>query len=445
MAIIYAAFLTLYQNAQNDTDCLKFSALYTSKFCMKTIGIDFGTSNSLAALVEDGEVSFAPFPDGKGSNPTVLYFPPRGKAYFVGNEGIDQHFDDLDEGRTGGRLMFSIKSLLQDAKFDHTTVTGHGRMTAANLVSYFIRKLKGYAEQEFDREFERVVLGRPVDFSENAIARLREAATESGFREIIFCLEPVAAAISYEASITERELVCVVDLGGGTSDICIVEVSPQNRLKTDRVGDIKAVNGVNIAGDELSATILKNKLAGKFGAGSTFTSLGKVLPFPAHIISKLARWHLISRIRNPNDLQSIAQILVSSSEPEAIARLQVLVNENLGYELYKAIERAKFELSDADRTEIAFSKLGLDEAISRREFENGGRPVFDDIQNSIIETLRAASVTPADIGHVLLTGGTAQIPVVQKMVEDMFGPEKVLRPGYQSSVASGLAHVAATH
>ena len=160
---------------------------------MKTIGIDFGTSNSLAALAEDGVVHFAKFPDDKGSNPTILYFPPRGKQYFIGNEGIDQYFDDLDEARMGGRLMFSIKSLLQDAKFDHTTVAGHGRMTASNLVACFIRKLKGLAELEFEREFDRVILGRPVDFSENAIERLRLAAVEAGFKEIVFCLEPVAS------------------------------------------------------------------------------------------------------------------------------------------------------------------------------------------------------------------------------------------------------------
>lgn len=411
---------------------------------MNTIGIDFGTSNSLAALAENGEVRFARFPDRRISNPTILYFPPRGKGmFFVGSEAIDQHFDDLDEGRTGGRLMFSIKSLLQDAKFDHTTVSGHGRMTASNLVACFISELKRLAEREFDRKFDSVVLGRPVDFSANAIERLRLAAVQVGFKNVEFCLEPVAAAISYEASVRETELVCVVDLGGGTSDICIVEVSPQNRLRSDRSDDIKAVRGVNIAGDELSASILKGKLANKFGAGSTFVSLGKTLPFPAHIISKLSRWHLISKIRNPNDLQSIAQIRVSSNEPENLARLQTLVNENLGFELYKSIERAKLDLSDEPLSEVRFSKLDLDEPISRNEFEQGGSAVFDYIQRAIVETLELASVKPADIGHVLLTGGTAQIPVVQNMVEDMFGSGKVLRPGYQSSVASGLAHMAA--
>ena len=409
---------------------------------MATIGMDFGTSNSLAARVQNGAVNFASFPDGRDSNPTVLYFPPRGKQYFIGNDGIEHHFDDLDEGRSGGRLMFSIKSLLQDAKFDHTQVVGHGRMTASNLVSYFIRRLKEYAEKDFEQFFDRVVLGRPVDFSASAIDRLQAAAIEAGFNEVIFCLEPVAAAISYETTITQQELVCVVDIGGGTSDICIVEVSPTNRLKADRAEDIKAVGGANLAGDELSSCIVKEKLASKFGANSTFVSLGKVLPFPAHIINKLSRWPLISRIKNPDDLQSIAHILVSSSDPQSLARLQILVNENLGYELYKAIENAKFDLSGSTTANIRFSRLGLDERISRNEFENGGFAVFESIYHSIVETLAMASVKASDIRHVLLTGGSSQIPKVQTMVEDMFGIEKVLRPGYQSSVASGLAHIA---
>ena len=412
---------------------------------MKTIGFDFGTSNSLAARVQNGVVEFAQFPDRKDANPTVLYFPPRGKNYFIGNEGIDHHFEDLEESGGSGRLMFSIKSLLQDAKFDHTLVARHGRLTAANLVSYFIRRLKEYAEKDFQQTFERVVLGRPVDFSDNAIDRLQSAGLEAGFKEVIFCLEPVAAAIAYETTIAERELVCVVDLGGGTSDICIVEVSPANRIKADRAKDIKAVGGVNIAGDELSSSILKEKLANKFGSNSIFVSLGKVLPFPVHIINKLSRWPLISRIKNPDDLQSIANILVSSSDPESLARLQILVRENLGYELYKAIEQAKFDLSALDNSHIRFSKLDLDERISRKEFEYSGSAVFESIKRSVVETMALASVNASDIGHVLLTGGTSQIPIVQNMVKDIFGCQKILLPGYHSSVASGLAHVASKY
>ena len=412
---------------------------------MTTIGIDFGTSNSLAACVQDGEVNFARFPDGKISNPTVLYFPPIGKGYFVGNEGIDRHFDNLENDKGAGRLMFSIKSLLQDPKFDHTMVARHGRMTAADLVSYFIRRLKEYAEKEFERTFGRVVLGRPVDFSDNAIDRLRTAALTAGFTEVDFCFEPVAAALSYETTINERELVCVVDLGGGTSDVCIVEVSPAGRARSDRKSDIKAVGGVNIAGDELSSSIVKAKLAERFGAKSTFVSLGKILPFPAHIINKLSRWPLISRIKNPDDLQSIAHILVSSSDAESLVRLQILVRENLGYELFKAIEKAKFELSSSERSQVSFARLDLAEDISRAEFEIGGRYVFDHIRRSLEETLNLASVNASDIGHVLLTGGTSQIPIVQKMVEAIFGAEKVLRPGYHSSVASGLAHAASNY
>lgn len=109
---------------------------------MATIGMDFGTSNSLAALVEKDVVNFVRFPDGKGSNPTILYFPPRGKQYFIGNEGIGRHFDDLDEGKTGGRLMFSIKSLLQDAKFDHTPLAG--AMSTPLSIIIFSAHIKRY-------------------------------------------------------------------------------------------------------------------------------------------------------------------------------------------------------------------------------------------------------------------------------------------------------------
>ena len=85
---------------------------------------------------------------------------------------------------------------------------------------------------------------------------------------------------------TKDELICVIDIGGGTSDICVVETSPARSLLPDRLSDIKAVGGINEAGDELDSRIMKHQIAPKLGDGSTFTSLGKILPFPAHIIGQ---------------------------------------------------------------------------------------------------------------------------------------------------------------
>src|SRR4051794_11031424 len=192
---------------------------------MNAIGIDFGTSNSVAALYEGGEMHFAEFPDGRIGNPTVIYFPANRRQFYIGTHGIETYFDDLEHGIKDGRLMFSIKTLLADEKFDHTLVAKHGRMTAADLCGRYLVKLKELAEAQFERRFEKVVLGRPVDFSQLAVKRLNEAATIAGFKAVDFILEPLAAAAGYSSESESPELVFVVDLGGGTSDMCIVEVS----------------------------------------------------------------------------------------------------------------------------------------------------------------------------------------------------------------------------
>jgi hypothetical chaperone protein len=242
---------------------------------MNYIGIDFGTSNSLASLYRNGRIEFVKFPDGNFSNPTILYFPTKSKQHSIGNDAVYRYLSHLEENLDAGRLMLSIKTLLPEANFDYTTVVGFGNQRAEDLAARFIGVLKQYAEAQFGVEFEGAVLGRPVNFSALAVERLERAARQAGFKEVVFWLEPVAAALAHEITTAADELVCVVDLGGGTSDVCVIETSPQRSLRADRERDVKAVSGVNQAGDELNSRIMRQKLAPKFGAGSTFTSLDK--------------------------------------------------------------------------------------------------------------------------------------------------------------------------
>ena len=410
---------------------------------MDYIGIDFGTSNSLASLVTDGRVEFVKFPDGGISNPTILYFPEKSKQHYIGSDGVYRYLAHLEENpQTAGRLMLSIKTLLPEANFDHTTVVGFGRQTAEDLVARFLSVLKRYAEEQFGRKFDGVVLGRPVHFSELAVTRLENAARQVGFREVVFWLEPVAAALGYETKTTADELVCVVDLGGGTSDICVIETSPRRSHLAERERDIKATSGVNQAGDELNSRIMRQRLAPRFGEGSTFMSLGKEMPFPVHLLEKISRWHRINLLRNARYIEDIVQISRSSDRPEDVERLLSLIRHHYGFELFQAIDTAKKNLSEASAAFVKFRPLDLNEKITLDEFERLIEPVAARIEEAIRESLSAASVTAKDIDRVLLTGGTSQIPMLNRMVSRLFGEEKITRPDYFSSVATGLGYVA---
>jgi hypothetical chaperone protein len=408
------------------------------------IGIDFGTSNSLASLVRNSRIEFVNFPDNHISNPTILYFPEKSKQHFIGNDAVRHYLTNLEEYGIGGRLMLSIKTLLPDASFDYTSVVGHGSLTAEDLVAKFLSKLKQLAEQQFSQEFDGVVLGRPVEFTELAIKRLEKAAKIAGFKEVVFWLEPVAAALAYEATATKDELICVVDIGGGTSDICIIETSSSRSLSPDRLGDIKAVVGVNQAGDELNARIMKHKLSPRFGAGSTFTSLDKILPFPSHIIYKLSKWHRINLLNNSSDKSTIHSIYPYSNRPEDVERLLNLINHHYGFELFQAIDTAKKHLSNNEKATVKFSPLDLREDITIGEFENIITGVVEKIEKAIYDSLTAAAVTTKDIKRVILTGGTSQVPMLNRSVIKIFGEEKILRPDFFSSVATGLGYAAST-
>jgi hypothetical chaperone protein len=411
---------------------------------MRFIGVDFGTSNSLASIVKNNQIEFVKFSDSNISNPTILYFPEKSKQHYIGNDAVRRYLTNLEEYGIGGRLMLSIKTLLPDAGFDYTSVVGHGILTAEDLVAKFLLKLKQLAEQQFSQQFDGVVLGRPVEFTELAIDRLEKAAKIAGFKKVIFWLEPVAAALAYEATSNEDELICVVDIGGGTSDICIIETSSSRSLSPDRLGDIKAVVGVNQAGDELNARIMKHKLSPRFGAGSTFTSLGKIMPFPSHIIYKLSKWHRINLLNNSSDKSTIRSIYPYSNRPEDVERLLSLINNHYGFELFQAIDAAKKYLSDNDKATVNFSPLDLSEDITIGEFENIIIGVVEKIEKAIYDSLATASVRTEDINRVILTGGTSQVPMISRSVVKIFGEEKLLRPDFFSSVATGLGYAAST-
>ena len=409
---------------------------------MNFIGIDFGTSNSLASRAFDNKIEFVKFPDGSISSPTILYFPEKSKQHYIGTDAVYRYLSNLEENQPAGRLMLSIKTLLPEANFDQTTVVGFGRQTAEDLAARFLVILKQYGESQFSQKFDGVVLGRPVNFSELAVKRLENAARQVGFKEVVFWLEPVAAALAHEITTTADELVCVVDLGGGTSDICVIETSPKRSLLADRENDIKAVSGVNQAGDELSSRIMRQKLAPKFGAGSTFTSLGKTMPFPVHLIEKISKWHRINLLKNSRDIGDILQISRSSDRPEDVNRLLSLIRHHYGFELFQAIDAAKKHLSGDTQAFVKFKPLELNEKIRLEEFESLIEPVAAKIEEAIFESLNAASVKAENVNRVLLTGGTSQIPMLNRMVVKIFGEGKIIRPDYFSSVATGLGFVA---
>jgi hypothetical chaperone protein len=132
--------------------------------------------------------------------------------------------------------------------------------------------------------------------------------------------------------------------------------------------------------------------------------------------------------------------LFQNSDPKAIKRLIYLVQNNLGFEIYETIEKAKKELTDQDESMIFFKDgpLDIQVKITKAEFEKIIKPRVDDVKDTVLNTLQKANLKPTDIDCVVRTGGSSLIPVFEEMLTDIFGEERIVEFDPFTSVAAGL-------
>ena len=183
-------------------------------------GVDFGTSNSTVGWSRPGQHALLSLEDGKPTLPSAIFFHDEDNEVSYGRGAIADYLAGYD-----GRLMRSMKSLLGSSLIDGSTEVQGRSIPFRVLLTRFIAELKRRAETAAGRDFQRVVLGRPVFFvdddpaaDQTAQDTLGEIARQVGFTDIEFQFEPLAAAFDYESQIDREELVLVIDIGGGTSD-----------------------------------------------------------------------------------------------------------------------------------------------------------------------------------------------------------------------------------
>jgi hypothetical chaperone protein len=298
------------------------------------------------------------------------------------------------------------------------------------------------------QDVKKVVLGRPAVFSDDsekeecAKTRLLEAARIAGFEEIHFQIEPIAAALYYELSLTKPEVVLVADFGGGTSDFTLMRLSPKRAKERGRQTDILGTSGVPLAGDKLDSEIMWHKLVKYFGADVKWASWdNQWLDMPVHIMRAICDWRQVAFLRESRQRKRISEIRYLADDPNPVARLETLIDENLGYLLFKSIEQAKAGLSENQQEMIEFHQPDIDisEAITRAEFEQMIVPEIEAFDECLKKFLADVNMTGSEIDSVFLTGGTAYVPCIRNFLKDKFGAEKMRQGDAFVSVASGLA------
>jgi hypothetical chaperone protein len=405
----------------------------------RAIGVDFGTTNSVVAVLgDDDKVSVLRHGPALGDVfRTVLCFwaeEARGRQLLheaAGPAAIQAYLEDpLDS-----RLIMSMKTYLAQGSFTETRVFGR-IFTLEKLVAAFLRALLAEVGP-----VSRVTVGRPVrfagEFADDALGaeRLRGAFVEAGLPDVTLMLEPAAAGARFASTLTEPATVLIGDFGGGTSDFSLLRFDPRSGVTP--LGHA----GIAIAGDVFDYRIIDHAIAPPLGKHDTYRVMGKTMPVPAEFFAGFARWHRLSMMRVPRTLRAIEEVARTASHPERLRHLIGLIEDGLGYALYQAVSGAKAALSAAEETVLRFGHkdLSIERRLTRGEFESWIAPDLARLGATIDQGLRDAGLAPDAVDRVFLTGGTAFVPAVRRLFASRFGTEKLAGGGEFVSVAEGLA------
>ncbi|PYS18804.1 MAG: Hsp70 family protein [Acidobacteria bacterium] len=396
----------------------------------RAFGLDFGTTNSAVACASEAGV------ETTSIHRSVLYFEPKA-ATASGNEAIDRYLAADEKGR----LIQSLKSFLASRLFTGTNVYGR-QYSIEDLLTIFLRHLRAIAEQQFGPLQGTIVVGRPVRYanannnedSEFALGRLRTALEKAGIGPVEFEYEPVAAAYFYASTLDHDELIVIGDFGGGTSDFSLLRVGPRER-------SVLGTEGVALAGDAFDSRMVRHLVSPMLGRGSEYRSLEKTLPMPVWVYSDLERWHYLSLLKSSDTIQMLRSIRYHSIEPEKLDALLHVVQNDLGFYLHRSIQTTKSELSSKDESLFQFNDavVQIEAPLARTRFEEWIDEELTNIRECADRLLADAGVSPADVDHVFLTGGSSLVPAVRRIFESIFGVEKLTGGSEFTSVAQGLA------
>lgn len=352
------------------------------------------------------------------------------------------------EVNSPGRLFQSLKTSLRYQGFRGTEVFGT-QYQIEELVAIILRRCKESVDRAAGESVERAVFGRPVRFSEReaenetAERRLRTAAGLAGFKEVVFFYEPVAACVEYAISSNEHQRLMVVDIGGGTCDVCIMEFNQAEgvarRLAESR---ILSVSGVPVAGDAIDREIIRSKLFPFFGSRARYGPAQ--LPMPQYLYNQILDWQNLYKLNNEETINWLLAAESSSTDPEGLRALRCLIQRNYGYPVAREVEAAKKRLSFEETTEIRLHKesIQIEERLEREEFSHIIEHNLDKMMGAVREAESLAGVKPIELDYILTTGGTSLIPVIRQMLQDRYGPERLKERETFTSVATGLAIIA---
>ncbi|TFG70042.1 MAG: hypothetical protein E4H27_06455, partial [Anaerolineales bacterium] len=444
---------------------------------MIKLGIDFGTTNSSIAYF-DGDILHPIKLDAENENPYVLpsliwidkthqsklgsdaaveYLARETERQIVwakreigaleiivagGGSSPIHYWHDvhiITDINANGRLLQSIKTVLRDPHYEGTMIFDR-YYTVDELIALILLDMKTRAEKQLGQSCDSVVIGRPVRFSDDPAITLRaeeliyRAGLLAGFKHITFQMEPIGAAHLYHRQTSKRENVLIFDFGGGTLDLTIVEVGGKEQPH------VIATRGVLVGGDDLDRRIMES-LFKYFGKD---TKVDGGIDFPPEFLDQLRTWQTMPELSRPEPLSKIKRYQKTSNAPQTMYALDTLVTHNIGFKLFREIERTKKNLTDNLVAKLLFQYQHIDiqERILQRAFTELIASEVLQVQHALRAVMKDADLLVENIDTVLRTGGTSLVPAFVNLLNAEFGFGKVQEFDPLTSVVGGIAIVA---
>ena len=345
----------------------------------KIIGIDLGTTNSCVAVMEGGNVTIIPNSEGARTTPSVVNIKDNGEVV-VG---------EIAKRQAVTNPTSTVSSIKTHMGSDYKVEIFGKKYTPQEISAKILQKLKKDAEAYLGEEVKEAVITVPAYFTDSQRQATKDAGTIAGLDVKRIINEPTAAALAYGLEKKKEEKVLVFDLGGGTFDVSVLEIS-------DGVIEVISTAGNNhLGGDNFDDEIIK--------------------------------W-LVAEFKKENGID--------------------LSNDKMAYQRLKdAAEKAKKELSTLMETSISLPFITMDATgpkhlemkLTRAKFNDLTRHLVEATQGPTKTALQDANLNASQIDEILLVGGSTRIPAVQEWVENFFGkkPNKGINP--DEVVAAGAA------
>ena len=416
------------------------------------LGIDFGTSNSAAALIgADGQIHTMALDGVRAEMPTALFFASETHTVLYGSEAMQAYLNG-----TEGRLLRSLKSLLGSQLMDEYTAVNGQSIRFFDIVVLFFKELKRRCEAQVGQPLKRAMLGRPVHFVDDnperdALAQetLGRAAREAGFTDIAFQLEPIAAALDYEQRVALETTALVVDIGGGTSDFTVIRLNPARSQQSDRTSDILATTGVHIGGTDFDrlldlATVMPLLGYKHVGTGGR--------PVPNSVFFDLTTWHLIHQAYTRKAMHFAKELWTDYVDQTLHARLMDALDGQHGHRMLAGVEAAKIACSVSGRDALVDLDFLAGMGIAQSEHLGAtvtAHVMADALQQALGQVVQCAQLCVQRSGlptvdAVYLTGGSSALRPLMQALRTAMPDATVVEGNRFGGVAAGLAYAGAT-